>query len=114
MGFPLTSTSAGRLAEPPLAYLKPMVAVPAVAAVTENCTAAPAALLALQNPLPEKPAWLDSMAPSQVAGALSDSNRLAAAEAVVEMIPAAAIGIAAAAASSATRLRRLGMSVLQT
>ncbi len=50
---PLTSTSAGRLSAVPFAYLIPMVAVPAADAVTVNCAAAPTALLALQNPVPE-------------------------------------------------------------
>jgi hypothetical protein len=50
---PLTSTSVGRLSVAPLAYRMAMVAVPASAAVTVNCVAAPTALSPLQNPLPE-------------------------------------------------------------
>src|SRR5687767_13939462 len=50
---PLTSTSAGRPVVVPLAYRMPMLAVPAAEALTVNCTPAPTALVALQNPLPE-------------------------------------------------------------
>lgn len=57
----------------PLAKRMPSVAVPAAEAFTVNWAAAPAVLSALQNPLPEYPLWLDSMAPAQVAGADSAS-----------------------------------------
>src|SRR5262245_11704861 len=70
---PLTMTSAGRLVVVPLAKRTPSVAVPANEEFTVNCAAAPTALLPLQNPLPEKPAWLESIVPLQVAGAVSAS-----------------------------------------
>src|SRR5688572_33492218 len=44
-----------------------MVAVPAAAALTVHWAKPPTALLALQKPLPEKPAWFESMVPLQVA-----------------------------------------------
>jgi hypothetical protein len=58
---------------PPWAYRIATVAVPALAALTVNWAAAPTALLELQNPEPEYPAWFVSMVPSQVAGELSAS-----------------------------------------
>src|SRR5687767_8934108 len=76
---PLTITLAVRLVVVPLAKRTTRVTVPAAGALTVNCAAAPIALRALQKPVPVKPAWLVSMVPSQVAGALSASWRTVAA-----------------------------------
>jgi hypothetical protein len=70
---PLTMMSAGRPVVVPLEYRIPSVAVPAAAAFTVNCAAAPTALSALQNPVPEKPVWFASISPAHVAGAFSAS-----------------------------------------
>jgi hypothetical protein len=71
---PLTIRFAGLapLVEP-LANRTATVAVPAAAGVTVNCAKAPAAAVPLQNPLPEKPAWFESIVPSHTAGAVSAS-----------------------------------------
>ena len=70
---PLTTMLAERVSVPPWAYRIAKVAVPALAAFTVNWAEAPTALLALQNPEPEYPAWFVSMVPSQTAGAVSAS-----------------------------------------
>ena len=70
---PFTTMFAERVSVPPWAYRIANVAVPALVAFTVNCAAAPVALSTLQKPLPEYPVWFDSIAPSQVAGALSAS-----------------------------------------
>lgn len=72
---PLTRMSGGRAVVVPLANRTPSVAVPAVGALTVNWAFAPTALDALQNPVPEKPAWLVSMVPLHDAGAVSASYR---------------------------------------
>jgi hypothetical protein len=61
----LTTTSVGRAVVVPLANRTPNVAVPATDALTVNCAAAPTTLSALQNPVPEYPAWLESIVPVQ-------------------------------------------------
>src|SRR4051794_22563904 len=76
---PLTITSVGRTVVVPLANRTTTVAVPDADAATVNCAAAPAALVPLQNPLPEKPAQLESTVPEQVAGEDSASYRVVAA-----------------------------------
>ena len=63
---PLTVMVVGRLAGVPLAQPKVSVALPAVGALTVHVMVEPTALVTLQNPVPEKPAWLLSMVPWQV------------------------------------------------
>ncbi|TDB72565.1 hypothetical protein E1182_22850 [Micromonospora sp. KC721] len=77
---PLTARLAGRVVVP-LANRIPSVTLPAVATFTVNCTAAPVALVVLQNPLPEYPDQSESIVPSQVAGEVSASYRVVAADA---------------------------------
>src|SRR2546430_10312361 len=72
---PLTMMSIGRSTVVPLAKPKVSVALPAWAALTVHSTPAPTALVVLQNPVPENPAWSESMVPWQVP--LSASNRFA-------------------------------------
>ena len=57
----------------PLANRTASVAVPAAEAFTVNWAYAPTALVPLQNPLPEKPAQLESIVPVQTAGEVSAS-----------------------------------------
>jgi hypothetical protein len=64
-------------------------------------------LSVLQNPEPEKPAWFDSMGPSQVAGAVSASYRVGAAWAGPgENMAALPVSSSAAAATVVIRRRR--------
>src|SRR5689334_18725443 len=63
---PLTVTVVGRLTVVPLAQPKVSVALPALAALTVHVIVEPTALVRLQKPVPEKPAWLLSMVPWQV------------------------------------------------
>src|SRR2546423_12144951 len=72
---PFTITSVGRVVVVPLAKWTTAVAAPEVDAATVNCAKAPAALVPLQNPVPENPAQLLSMVPVHTAGELSASNR---------------------------------------
>src|SRR5947209_20188995 len=64
---PLTEMSIGRSVVVPLANRRTTVASPAVGALTVNSTKLPAALVGLQKPVPEKPAWLVSIVPWQAA-----------------------------------------------
>ncbi|GAB3999231.1 hypothetical protein GCM10029992_27420 [Glycomyces albus] len=71
---PFTATSAPRAPpEEPFAKRISTVASPALAALTVNCATVPAVFGVSQNPVPEYPAWLDSIVPSQTAGASSAS-----------------------------------------
>ncbi|GAB3999234.1 hypothetical protein GCM10029992_27430 [Glycomyces albus] len=69
---PFTTTSAPRASDP-LAKPISTVASPALVAFTVNCAAVPAVFGVLQNPVPEYPAWFESIVPSQTAGASSAS-----------------------------------------
>lgn len=72
---PFTTTLAPRALVVPLANRTASVADPPAAALAVNCANAPVALRELQNPEPEKPAWSESIVPSQTAGEFSASNR---------------------------------------
>src|SRR2546423_141960 len=63
---PLTATVIGRADVVPLAYRNTTPTLPAALADTVHCMVAPDALVVLQNPVPENPAWLLSMVPWQV------------------------------------------------
>src|SRR4051794_39415868 len=60
---PLTLTSIGRASAVPLAKPNTSVAVPAASRLTVHSSALPTALVVLQKPVPENPAWLASIAP---------------------------------------------------
>src|SRR6266511_108338 len=96
---PLTVRVIGRLAVVPLAYRKVSVAVPAEATLTVHSTDAPTALVVLQNPVPEKPVWSESIVPWHTA--FSASYRVAAATAG----PAPAVSTANGTASTARKAR---------
>src|SRR5258705_9662631 len=70
---PLAAIDMGRSAVVPLAKCTVSLYAPALATVTGRDSVEPVALFVLQNPVPENPAWLESIVPSQVPD--SASNR---------------------------------------